>query len=205
MRHVRTARALAPYLLPMPIVTVLTVLGAGLVSWLGFFGSSGQLPIRLRAAGMLLAIALGWLAEDSAGVTVAGSPTTLAMRRAFRAAIPVGVATSTWVAACAVAQHRDPGLAALPATVEVVTLAAVAIATTSVQARREPGERVGHLGPVVLVCFLFSLHFLPDRLSLVPDATSGAIDAVHLRWLAVAAVATVLILATVRDAASRRR
>lgn len=128
---------------------------ASLMVWSGSRKGGDPLALHLPAAGMLLAIWVGFQFTDSAASTVAASPMTLLRRQALRVPLAVAPIAVVWALLCLQAD-TGPKTATLGAL--FLALAFVAVGTAAA------GERIlgpGRGGPAVVAGLFLVFGVMP--------------------------------------------
>lgn len=164
-------------------------------------GDGGSGALRLSAAGAAVAAATAFVLDDPAAPTLAGSPTTLRVRRSHRIACAAVAMALWWMVVVNVATARAGGLPLRGRALELTVLAAVALAVSAGAATT--GDRTG--GGVAgaacsAVCFVST--FLPPAWWLPFPADPGGPGATR-RLLVLLALAAAVLAWMSRDPARR--
>lgn len=164
------------------------------------FSAPDAVTFRLRLATTLVVAAAVAILDDTAAMTVASSPTTLAVRRGFRELVLVASVAAWWSLTSAIAVLRSPHLPLAALAREAVVLTAVGVVAALAAERWSADGRGGTAGALAVIGW-FALSLVPrvDRVPLPPDPTDPA-SAGPVLLLAVAAVAIAALLS--RDRAS---
>ena len=193
---VRSVR-LAPFVPAVVTVVVLLVARRG-----GTHDVLGD----LRIVGVLLALGSGYVLDDGAAVTLQASPYNLIRRLGLRIGCAVAVVAPLWTAMLAYllpsAPAADRWAFGLGLTVELAAALAVVWAVAA-WGRRRGVEHPGIVTtPALLAWLLLATSFsrAPMLVGPGPHWTPA-----HLRWSGVLLGATCVLLAGVRDPATRSR
>jgi hypothetical protein len=165
---------------------------------------AGTSLMVLRAVAALLAVGAAFLLDDAAVDTLAASPTSLAWRRGHRLLVLAVLGGVPWALAVGAVAWRggEPPVAGL--TLELAAMLALAVAASSLIARRACAPEPGVLAVPVIVGLVLASARLPERWALfVPPGPSWG--PAHLRWSVLLLAAVLAVLACTRDLASRRR
>jgi hypothetical protein len=166
-------------------------------------GKGTDAPIRLRVVGMVLAMLLALVWEDSTAPLAAATPVGLPAVQRGRLVVLVIAASGAWALACLAASRQVADVGLWSATVEVGAVAAVLTAMVGALARGRLGESLSAY-PVPLLLVLLVVTFrLPDRWALVAAPGSPAWDDVHRRWSGVLLLGVLALAVVARDPAAR--
>jgi hypothetical protein len=192
------------------------LLGGGLVGLVplvaGRLDSADAAPLARWPGLAALALCLGaaWILDDSASLTVACTPTPLALRRLMLVALALPLLAGLWAVelwyATAGAGHALFGPAARGAlSLEFAAMLAFTLAVSGLALRVMPESRGGFAG-IVAPFALFTLAVvLPARWTLLALPADGAWTASHLRWAAIFAVGMLILAWTSREPRPRAR
>jgi hypothetical protein len=147
---------------------------------------------------------LGFALDDPAAETVAASPTPLARRRIHRVSIAATITVTTWLLIAAVVATSDTQrFPTYDVIIEVIALAAIALATSALvqQRTQAPGGPTAALVVLVGPAFLYGIVFRDVRVfpSLVPGQD------LRERWIWLAIAFAALLVLTSRDPARQKR
>jgi hypothetical protein len=169
----------------------------------GALDDPGSALLLLRAVAVIAVLGAAFVLDDEAALTLEASPSTLAWRRFLRVAAAVALVTPPWVGAV---WRLDAHATRLPVeglTLELIALLvlalAVAAAVTRWSASTDPGVATT---PAVFVVVLGAFQ-LPPKFALYGVPGPGW-ESAHVRWWALLATATLLLLWCGRDPAARR-
>jgi hypothetical protein len=185
-----------------PVTPLLAVIGAAVAAVVHAGADGPAATARFRMGGALVAASTGFVLDDTAAVTLASSPTTLAARRAVRAATSIVTVVCWWVAMAAYVDARTGRAVTFGGgLLELVTLALVSLGVSAWAARVSDDGTGGMAGAgAALVCF--GTAHLPPRWWWPMSADTGSPGA--LRRLAVTLLVAVGVLAIAsRDPARR--
>jgi len=174
---------------------------ASLMIWSGTRKGGDPLAFHLPAAGLLLAVWLGFQLADSAAITVASSPMTLLRRGALRLVVVVPPVVVVWALLCV---QADTG--AKTATLSALFFACVCIAFGLAAA----GERLlgpGRGGPLAIAGLFLLFAVLPAtfKVSWSLEPTLDSWHHLYGRWLWIAALGLLAFLVASTDPARRFR
>lgn len=147
---------------------------------------------------------LGFALDDSAAETVAASPTPLGRRRIQRVSIAGAITAATWLLIAAVVATSDTQrFPTFDVIIEVLALAAIALATSAIVQRRTqaPGGPTAALVVVVGPAFLNGVAFRDVRVfpSLLPGQD------LRERWIWLTIAASAALMSASRDPACPKR
>jgi hypothetical protein len=153
--------------------------------------------LGLEFAAIALALGVSFAYDDPAAVSVAASPTPLALRHAVRAACVLPLAAAVWLVLLLHTRADDRGVL----TLVLAGLVGWALAIAAV------GTRVGDSGGLIAAPSLLALaacaFLLPGRVSLFPaEAQSSEGKAFVVRWVLVLGLAACTWVAASLDPAS---
>lgn len=161
--------------------------------------NADAVTLRLRLTTALVAAASAALLDDTASVTLASSPASLAVRRGFRVLI-IGVSVGMWWSiATAAAAVGMPHLPVAELGREAVVLTGVATVAALAAQRWSIDGRGGSAGGVAAIGW-FALSFLP-RIHWVPLPPDPADPRSTGALLVVAVVAACIAMLLSRDPA----
>lgn len=156
-----------------------------------------DLPLPwMRLAMVVLAAGAAFTFDDPAECTLASAPVPRWQRRTIRLGLATAAWLSAWAVVLAVASAAPGALAVAPLTLEALGWLSVALAVAAVS---DSTATV----PAMLVSYV-GAHRLPHRLALITEHQGPAWDAARDRWLALIAVAVVVVAASNCDPARRR-
>lgn len=192
------------------------LLGGGLVGLVlvvaGRLGSADAAPLARWPGLAALALCLGaaWLLDDAASLTVACTPTPLALRRLMLIALALPLLGGLWAVelwyATGGAGHALFGPAARGAlSLEFAAMLTFALAVSALALRVMPESRGGFAGIVAPFALLTLAAALPARWTLLALPGDGAWTASHLRWAAILAVGVLILAWTSREPRPRAR
>lgn len=160
------------------------------------------LPLRLTLASTAVAATAGFALEDPASCTLAGAPTSLAVRRVRRTMLVMLVAGAWWTAAVQFSIVRIGGFALIGKSLLFATLVVLALVAAAVAPRTDGANGGGIAGAVVALCALATTYLPPTRWLPLPSSPDEPGAAVRLA--AVICVALTVLAISSRDPASRR-
>lgn len=165
-------------------------------------GNPAALQTRFVVASAAVVSTSGFLLDDSAAVSLAAAPSSLALRTLHRVIVAVAPVALWWAIAAEYVMVRTSPFPVGGQLLQLVALCAIAL-TISVLASGIGDQTSGGIaGAVVAACF-FATTFLPAQWWLPfpssPDA-GGAVE----RLLAIIVVATAALWSVSRDPARRR-
>jgi fluoroquinolone transport system permease protein len=153
----------------------------------------------LRVVAVLLVTSVVGLLDDAAANVLAAVPVPLAWRVGVRCCLAVVAVAAPWAAALLWVR---PGHSAAGLTLECAALSTFGLAVASGIARWwDPRDAGLAAGPAVLGTAGFAA-LLPPRWAMFAPPGGGWVEA-HVRWAVVLAVASVVLVLTLRDPARR--
>lgn len=167
-------------------------------------GDTHDVIADLRVLGLLLALGSGYVLDDGAAVILQASPYSLARRLWLRIGCAAAVVLPLWTATLArylpSAPSGDRWALGLGLTVELAAALTV-IWAVAAWARRHGFEHPGIITTPALLASLVLVASIPQAPMLVSSGPQWT--AAHLRWSGILIGATCLLLAAMRDPATR--
>lgn len=182
-----------------PALGVITSIGV-LILYGGKHSVGGIGEIHLYAAGLLLGIWTGFLIADPAAEITAGVPPPLLARRAVRIVVALPL---VWAAWGTFTWYAGLGSRTGPLAVAFASQLTVALGLAAVGEHVAGRERGGLLAAAGLFAVFFVVP-LALRLTLSFDPAGETWAQLYGRWVAVAGVAFLVLLAASADPARRR-
>lgn len=205
----RTLSLLPPStrVVPLAAVAPAVLLGG---AWLLLIRGEASLPqvvSVVRFATLLVAAAGAFVFDDAAASITQATPVPVRLRTGARIVVQLGVIVTAWSAVVAVASWRtDSSLPVAHLFLELTALVVVGWAVAAAWRRGSGEPRGGHVAAPALLVFFLVARELPQWMSLFTwDPAERAWGAAQTRWVAVAAVALVGVIAAVREPLSSRR
>ena len=174
------------------------ILAAGVVAGLVVRLATADPFIERSMGALLLALGAAMVLDDPAAATLNASPTSLGRRRRLRLALALPLVGVDWVVVGWAA--NQPNAELLPpgsATLVLATFVAIVLASTAL-AGQDDGMGGAAAGPALLAFVVVAIR-LPERWALLP------VEGHERRWGLVLAAAVLVLLASSRDPAARRR